>query len=169
MARSHRLDKRWQTRTEPIQHKVKQMNINDHNYQRLYPDLIANGGVLNWATELMVQDSGVAVSGWGPNYAHIQHRERSAQVFVHLQERQFTFDLWSTGKVFANGEHSDFELVIQVIRDWVTTEKTAEQIEQQTGFVKARSSHPRSTAKPGAHLIVGDTLEKIDNGRKKED
>ena len=130
-------------------------------YRRLYPDLLEKGGIVNAVKILLAQSPTVAVNGWGSNYAHIQCEKRSGQISIRAEERQFRFDLWQEGTVLADGEHTDFERVVQIIKDWVTSTKNAEDFERETGLVKARANHPKPTAKPGAYLANGNSLEKI--------
>jgi len=137
------------------------MKSEEENYRRLYPDLVANGGVLNWSRKLMAPTPTVEVNGWGQNYAHIQCGCRSAQLSFRVLERQFTFDFWEERKVLADGEHTDFETVVQVIKAWVTTTRSADDFEQEAGFIKARSNHPKSNPKPGVYLISEEKLKKI--------
>ncbi len=86
------------------------------NSRNLYPDLAANGGVLDWARKLLAQTPVVAVNGWSPNYAHFQCGARSAQLFIRMFERKFSFDFWEEGIILANGERMDFEKTVQIIR-----------------------------------------------------
>ena len=140
------------------------MKTEEENYRRFYPDLIANGGVLNWVRRFMAQTPTVEVNGWGQNYAYIQCAGRSTQLSFLVFERRFTFDFWEEGKVLANGQHTDFVAVVQTIKVWVTGNKSAEEFERETGFVKAWSNHPKSNPKPGAYLISGDKLNKVRYG-----
>jgi hypothetical protein len=137
------------------------MSTDEEQYRRLYPDLAANGGILNWARNLLAQNPAIAVNGWGPNYAHIQSGTRSGQIYRGAEERRFSFDLWEEGKVLADGEHTNFQRVVQTIKDWVASTNSAEDFEREAGFVKARINHPRPNVKPGAYLVSGSTLKKI--------
>ena len=137
------------------------MSTEEENYRNLYPDLAANGGVLDWSRKLLAQTPVVAVNGWNRNYTHFQCSARSAQLFIGMFERKFSFDFWEEGKILANGDHTDFERTVQIIKEWVTGSKSAEAFEQEIGFVKARSNHPKTIPRSGAYLASGKTLKKI--------
>lgn len=140
------------------------MDTNKEAHLKFYPDVVANGGMLDWARKLLAQNTEIILAGFGTgmNYAHFSLESRSGQIFLAAEEREFSFDLWEDRKVLADGRHENFKNVVNVIELWVKNLKSAEELEAEFKFVEARSNHPKAKVKPGAYLVTSTgRLKKI--------
>ena len=137
------------------------MKKNSQQHLKLYPDVVANAGMLNWARNLLVQNPTIVVSGGEMNFVHFRLGTRSAQIFLGAEVRQFVFNLWEAGNVLADGRLEDFESTVEVVKCWVMTVKSAESLERENSFVKARSNHPKPKVKSGTFIVSDGSLRKL--------
>lgn len=139
MVGSHRMDEKRKARSKPIQ-VTKYMNDED-KFRALYPDILENGGLLQVVRLLLVgRVAGIAVNGFGTgqNYAHIQLADKSSQIFLRLNEREFDFDFWQAGEKRASGTSPHLDEVRASIEYWLTGDGDVNALVKVCPFVRQK-------------------------------
>ena len=72
------------------------------------------------------------------SYAHVQHEQLSAQIFIGIDERRFDFDFWHEGIVQAAGVSTDFNDVTLAIERWVLGNGAVASLTQEFPFIRRK-------------------------------
>jgi hypothetical protein len=109
---------------------------------RLYPDLIATGGLDNaLRAALAAVGSALKVSGLAGAvhfvvYARVESGPRFSQVYIAAKERLFLFDFWSRGVMLAQGRTPDLDQMARAINRWVDSSCTTAELASEFAFVE---------------------------------
>lgn len=115
------------------------MNMNDQEKVRcLYPDILDGGGLLSVVRALFgTRIVSIRISGFGTgqNYARIELADKSSQIFLLLDQRDFSFDFWRVGQKQASGTTPNLQAVIASIEHWVTGDGDVDALVRAYPFV----------------------------------
>ncbi len=113
----------------------------DETIALLYPDLVEAGGLLSAVrTALVGKQAGLQINGFGTglSYAHVQYEQRSAQIFIGIDNRRFDFDLWHEGVAQAAGDSAEFNAVMLAIEQWILKDRNVVTLMQEFSFIHQR-------------------------------
>lgn len=111
----------------------------EEKFRAFYPDILENGGLLQVVRALLAgRVAGIAVNGFGTgqNYVHVQLADRSSQIFLRLNEREFDFDFWQAGQKRASGTSSDIQEVGASVEQWLTGNGDVDAFSKAYPFVR---------------------------------
>jgi hypothetical protein len=117
--------------------------MNDEDkFRTFYPDILEKGGLLQVVRALLVaRIAGITVNGFGTgqNYAHVQLADKSSQIFLRLNEREFDFDFWRAGQKQASGTTSNLQDMRASVEQWLTGNGDVEELAKAYPFVRPKT------------------------------
>ncbi len=107
-----------------------------------YPDIVEQGGTLS-AVRMAFhrKHDGLEIEGFGTGlgYAHLRCGERSAQVFLALEERLFLMDFSVRGRKLARGQTPAFGELVASLDRWLLRDCTPEGLLIEFPFVTLKA------------------------------